>query len=59
MKKIFEKAFGLRQPYQLLVDGEFCRELLKCKIVGKEILPIVFGGQVKIRTEISPCWMKN
>lgn len=48
MKKIFEKAFAFRQPYQVLVDAEFCRELLKCKVVAKEILPVVLGGPVKI-----------
>ena len=48
MKKVFEKAFAFRQPYQVLVDAEFCRELLKCKVVAKEILPVVLGGPVKI-----------
>lgn len=48
IKKIYEKAFGLRQPYQVVVDAEFCRELLRCKVIAKEILPVVLGGAVKI-----------
>ena len=48
MKKIYEKACGLRQPYQIIVDAEFCRELLKCKIIAKDILPVALGGAVKV-----------
>lgn len=48
MQKIYEKSFGMRQPYQIIVDAEFCKELLKCKIVAKEVLPTVLGGAVKV-----------
>jgi len=48
MRKIYEKHFGFRPAYQILVDAQFCRELLKCKIVAKDVLPTVFGGPIKI-----------
>lgn len=48
MKKLYEKAFGLRQPYQVLVDAEVCREALKSKVMVKEIVPEILGGPSKI-----------
>ena len=47
VETIYEKAFGIRQPYQILVDADFCLETLKWKIAPLETLVTVFGGQVK------------
>lgn len=32
-----------------VVDAEFCRALLKSKIIAKDTFPEVLGGAVKIR----------
>ena len=50
METIYEKAFGLRKPYQILVDAQFCRELLKCKLIAKDLVPECLGGPTKIST---------
>lgn len=48
IRKIYEKAFGIRQPYQILVDAELCREALRSKVVVKDLATEVLGGATKI-----------
>lgn len=47
MHTIYCPHFLFRPPYQLLVDSDFCKELLKWKINPKDTLPVVFGNVVK------------
>ena len=53
VQNIYEKYFGIRKPYQVLVDAPFCIETLKIKIAPMEALTEVFGGAVKLMT--TPC----
>ena len=55
VKNIYEKYFGIRRPYQVLVDATFCIEALKKKIAPAEAMLEVFGGPVKLMT--TPCIM--
>lgn len=57
VKNIYEKYFGIRRPYQVLVDASFCIELLKKKIAPADAIQEVFGGPVKLMT--TPCIMKE
>ncbi len=50
MTSVFERAFGLRQPYQLIVDGDFLETTLKQKMMFRDLLPTVLGGPVKLFT---------
>lgn len=50
MTSVYEKAFGLRTPYQLILDGEFLEETLAKKILFRDLLPTVLGGNVKLFT---------
>lgn len=53
VQNVYEKYFGIRKPYQVLVDAPFCIETLKIKIAPMEALTEVFGGTVKLMT--TPC----
>lgn len=53
VKNVYEKYFGIRKPYQIIVDAPFCIETLKIKIAPSEALTEVFGGTVKLMT--TPC----
>lgn len=53
VKNIYEKYFGIRKPYQIIVDAPFCIETLKIKIAPTEAFTEVFGGAVKLMT--TPC----
>ncbi|NP_001039134.1 rRNA-processing protein UTP23 homolog [Xenopus tropicalis] len=49
--------FGLREPYQVLLDGTFCQAALRNKIQIKEQLPKYLMGEVQLCT--SHCVMKE
>lgn len=53
VKNLYEKYFGIRKPYQIIVDAPFCIETLKIKVAPPEALTEVFGGVVKLMT--TPC----
>lgn len=53
VQNVYEKYFGIRKPYQIIVDTPFCIETLKIKIAPSEALTEVFGGTVKLMT--TPC----
>ena len=53
VQNIYEKYFGIRKPYQVLVDAPFCIDTLKMKIAPMQALTEVFGGTVKLMT--TPC----
>ena len=53
VKNVYEKYFGIRKSYQVLVDAPFCIETLKIKIAPMEAITEVFGGTVKLMT--TPC----
>lgn len=48
MLTVYEKGFGLRQPYQFLVDGDFCRSSLQHKFDPKERLPYILAGACRL-----------
>ncbi len=53
VQNVYEKYFGIRKPYQVLVDAPFCIDTLKIKIAAMSALSEVFGGPVKLMT--TPC----
>lgn len=53
VQNIYEKYFGIRKPYQIIVDAPFCIETLKIKIAASAAMTEVFGGAVKLMT--TPC----
>lgn len=53
MKSIYVKIFSMREPYQIIIDAEACREAIKRKIDFRESLSSILGGAVKLFT--SPC----
>lgn len=55
MKQVYEKYFGFRQPYQLLVDAAMCTASLRHKFDLKERLGLLLGGPVKLM--VSSCVM--
>lgn len=48
MRTVYEKGFNLRQPYQFLVDGDFCRSSLQHKFDPKERLPYILAGACRL-----------
>lgn len=48
IQTVYEKGFGLRPPYQIILDAEMVREAMRHKVLLREALPVVFGGPVKI-----------
>eukprot|EP00117_Sycon_ciliatum_P049319 scpid95039/ scgid34984/ rRNA-processing protein UTP23 homolog len=46
----YQQNFGLRQPYQILIDGSFAYAALKAKINIIEQLPKYLGGEVQCLT---------
>ena len=50
VQNIYEKYFGIRKPYQIVVDSQFCIESLKKRISPADALQEVFGGPVKLMT---------
>lgn len=55
VQNIYEKYFGIRKPYQIVVDAQFCIESLNRKIMPVEALQEVFGGPVKLMTTQCIC----
>lgn len=53
VQNLYEKYFGIRKPYQIIVDAPFCIETMKIKVAPVEALTEVFGGTVKLMT--TPC----
>lgn len=53
VQNVYEKYFGIRKPYQIIVDAPFCIETLKIKIAPSAAFTEVFGGPVKLMT--TPC----
>lgn len=47
---LFKNAFGVFQPYQILVDGTFCQAALQSRIVIKEQLPKYLDGTIQLLT---------
>ena len=50
MHAIYERSFGMRTPYQLILDGEFLKTALAQKLYFKEALPNLLGGPVRLFT---------
>ena len=46
----YEKNFGYKPPYKLLIDGTFCKAALKFKVNIMEQMPKYLGGEVKYFT---------
>ncbi|MBN3318237.1 UTP23 protein, partial [Atractosteus spatula] len=46
----FKYNFGLREPFQILIDGTFCQAALKNKIQIKEQMPKYLMGEVQLCT---------
>ncbi|OAD69094.1 hypothetical protein PHYBLDRAFT_101239, partial [Phycomyces blakesleeanus NRRL 1555(-)] len=44
----YHVGFGLREPYQILVDGDFCKEALTQKIYIKDSLPEIMQAPTKL-----------
>ncbi|KAI9021537.1 Fcf1-domain-containing protein [Phycomyces nitens] len=44
----YHVGFGLREPYQILVDGDFCKEALAHKIYIKDVMPEVMQAPTKL-----------
>lgn len=55
VQNIYEKYFGIRKPYQIVVDSQFCIESLKKRISPVDALQEVFGGPVKLMTTQCIC----
>ena len=53
VQNVYEKYFGIRKPYQIIVDAPFCIDTLKIKIAASAALTEVYGGPVKLMT--TPC----
>lgn len=41
-------GFGFRPPYQVLLDGEFCRAALEKQVYVKDAIPDLLGGLTRI-----------
>lgn len=50
MHAVFERSFGMRSPYQLILDAEFLELALQQKLYFKEALPNLLGGAVRLFT---------
>lgn len=50
MRNVYGRCFGVREPYQLLVDDTFCVAALQHGLDLKERLPLVLGGAVRLMT---------
>lgn len=48
MHSVYSRGFGMRPPYQLLVDDTFCLAALRHKFDLRERLPIVMGAPVRL-----------
>lgn len=46
----YRSSFGYHSPFQVLVDGTFCRAALNCKVNISEQLPKYLDGEVKLCT---------
>ncbi len=55
MKDIYATTFGIRCPYQFIVDGTFCRGAFRHAIDLAARLPPMLGGTVRLFT--TPCVM--
>ena len=53
VQNLYEKYYGIRKPYQIIVDAPFCIETMKIKVAPVEALTEVFGGSIKLMT--TPC----
>lgn len=50
MHAVYERSFGMRTPYQLILDGAFLEKALEQKMYFKEALPNLLGGAVRLFT---------
>jgi U3 small nucleolar RNA-associated protein 23 len=50
MQSVYQRVFGMRHPYQLILDGAFLDECLSSKVLFKDALPSVLGGPVRLFT---------
>ncbi|CAO3702363.1 unnamed protein product [Rhizopus stolonifer] len=50
-------AFGFRPPYQVIVNGEFCRAALEKQVYVRHALPDLLGGLTRIVT--TDCILKD
>jgi len=46
----YRSSFGYHSPFQVLVDGTFCRAALNCKVNISEQLPKYLDAEVKLCT---------
>ena len=52
MKHIYRTSFGLRPPYQFLVDGTMCQASLQHKFDLQTRLPVVLGEPVRLMVTV-------
>ncbi|ORX91375.1 hypothetical protein K493DRAFT_165059, partial [Basidiobolus meristosporus CBS 931.73] len=45
--QVYQNTFGFREPYQVIVDGDFCQAALDSRINLKEQVPKTLLGQAK------------
>lgn len=50
MRSTYERAFGLRTPYQFILDADFLETCLAQKMLFRDLLPLLLGGPVKLFT---------
>ena len=46
----YRNSFGYRSPFQVLVDGTFCRAALNCKVNISEQLPKYLDAEIRLCT---------
>ena len=51
---LYKNVFGLREPYQVFVDGTFCHAAIKTRIHIKEAIEKLFSNST-IAVFTSPC----
>uniref|UniRef100_A0A8C9AGU2 UTP23 small subunit processome component n=1 Tax=Prolemur simus TaxID=1328070 RepID=A0A8C9AGU2_PROSS len=51
----FRNNFGVREPYQILLDGTFCQAALRGRIQLREQLPRYLMGETQLCTTREKC----
>uniref|UniRef100_A0A8C8WR34 UTP23 small subunit processome component n=1 Tax=Panthera leo TaxID=9689 RepID=A0A8C8WR34_PANLE len=51
----FRNNFGVREPYQILLDGTFCQAALRGRIQLREQLPRYLMGETQLCTTREQC----
>ena len=48
--QFYQNNFGIKPPYNILLDGTFCKAALKCQVNIGDQLPKYLDSEVKIFT---------